>query len=168
MSPIPAVDERLVTLVREVELDQDHLRRVIGRLTAIGSSPIGFRNTGTPEDAAVADFVAEQMRRLGLHDVAIEPVEVDAWRFLAASVAVGTDAGAASSAQPTYRAVSFGGVPATPPGGISARLVDIGDGRRTRWTPATSTGHSSCWTGALRPSIPRPWFWNSCSAALPG
>lgn len=145
MSPIPAVDQHVVTVVRQLQLDQDYLRSVITRLTAIGSSALGFRNTGTPEDVAVAEYVAEQMRTIGLRDVAIEPVEVDGWRFLDASVTVGavtvgaggTNSGAlptghaASSAHVTYRAVSFGGVPATPADGLTAHLVDVGEGRRT-------------------------------------
>ncbi len=96
-------------------------------MTAIGSSPLGFRTAGTPEDEAVAVFVADEMRAMGLWNVAIETVEVDAWRFHSASLTV-----PGSSADPpiSYRAVSFGGVPATPETGITARLVDIGDGRR--------------------------------------
>ena len=47
------------------EIDQVYLRHVVERLSSIGSSPLGFRATGTPEDRAVADFVAAEMRDIG-------------------------------------------------------------------------------------------------------
>ena len=125
------VDDDLCTLVRDVDVDQEFLRRVITHLTGIGSSPLGFRTTGTPEDRAVAEYVADQMRAIGLSGVAIEPVTVDAWRFLGAGVTVGADRTSdVKTAQ--YDAVSFGGVIGTGPDGVTGRLVDIADGRRTR------------------------------------
>lgn len=128
MSSRPAVDPRSVSVVAGLCLDQEYLRHVISTLTSIGSSPLGFRTTGTPEDAAVAEFVAAQMREIGLAGVAVEPVTVDAWRFLGAGVELTGCAGAPGTA--VYRAVSFGGVPSTPPGGITSTVIDIGDGRR--------------------------------------
>lgn len=128
MSTRTVVADDLLALVRSVDIDQGLLRRVVTDLSGIGSSPLGFRNTGTPEDLAVAQYVAEQMRAVGLSGVAIETVSVDAWRFLDAGVTVG----APGHAQTRYQAVSFGGVPGTGPDGRTARLVDIGDGRRTR------------------------------------
>lgn len=118
----------LVDFVRDLDIDQDYLRRVISTLTAIGSSLLGFRNTGTPEDRAVADFVSTEMRAIGLTDVALEPVEVDAWRFLGGSVQVHPPGD--GSGTMTYQAVSFGGTPPSPHGGITATVVDIADGRR--------------------------------------
>ncbi len=121
-------DPSLVNVVRDLDIDQDYLRRVISTLTAIGSSPLGFRNAGTPEDRAVADFVSTEMRAIGLTDVAQEPVEVDAWRFLGGSVRVHLPGD--KSGTMTYQAVSFGGMPPSPHGGITGTVVDIADGRR--------------------------------------
>ena len=134
------VDEELLTLVRDVDVDQAALRAVVTHLTGIGSSPMGFRNTGTPEDLAVAEYVADRMRVIGLSGVAIEPVRVDSWRFLGGGVTVGAPGAAdsAATAGPSDRAdvrfdaVSFGGVVGTGRAGITARLVDAGDGRRAR------------------------------------
>ncbi|MET3807916.1 hypothetical protein ABIB25_004943 [Nakamurella sp. UYEF19] len=122
------VDQSVVDLVRDLDIDQDYLRRVITTLTGIGSSPIGFRNTGTAEDLAVAEFVSAEMRAIGLVDVAREPVEVDAWRFLSASVEAHLPGNEPKTV--TYEAVSFGGMAPTPDGGISGLVVDIADGRR--------------------------------------
>ncbi len=108
-------------VVRQLSIDESYMRRVIEHLSGIGSSPLGFRTTGTPEDAAVASFVAAEMEALGLADVAVEDVEVDGWRFKSASLELDSS---------RYEGASFGGVPATPPGGLHGRLVDVGTGRR--------------------------------------
>lgn len=123
-----SIDTRSVELVRSLPIDQGFLRRIIIELTSIGSSDVGFRTTGTVEDAAVATFVAAEMHAMGLCDVAVEEVEVDAWRFRSATVCAAPRTGEALGID----AVSFGGIPATPAGGITARLVDVGDARRRR------------------------------------
>ena len=66
-------------------------------------------------------FVAEQMAAIGLSDVRLEPVPVDAWRFRGASLAVDGDVLPCSS---------FGGVPGTPPDGLEGELVFVGEGSR--------------------------------------
>ncbi|MET0699083.1 MAG: M20/M25/M40 family metallo-hydrolase [Mycobacterium sp.] len=119
------MDERLVELVKALKLDGEYLRSTIQTLTAIGSSPLGYRNAGTSEDREVAAFVSAEMQRIGLSDVAVEEVPVDAWRFTGARVELSTDDGVA-----TFECSSFGGIPPTPPGGITARLVDVKDPRR--------------------------------------
>ena len=113
----------LLRRVGGLPIDQDYLRRVIRELTAIGSSPLGFRTTGTPEDRAVAAYVSEQMLAIGLSNVAVEGVEVDAWRFRSASVK-------SPEASWLHEGVSFGGVPGTGPAGVTGQLVDVCDGRR--------------------------------------
>lgn len=110
-----------LAIVRSLSIDESYMRRVVEHLSSIGSSPLGFRTTGTPEDAAVASFVAEEMAAIGLVDVAVEDVEVDGWRFKSAALELD---GA------TYEGASFGGVPPTPPGGLRGRLVDVGVGTR--------------------------------------
>ncbi len=122
--PLPAV--------RDLRLDESYLRRVVDHLCSIGSSPLGFRTTGTPEDAAVAAFVRAEMLDMGLADVAVEDVEVDAWRFRAAVLQV---AGGAR-----YEGASFGGVPPTAPGGLHGLLADIGTGERHRLDGRDLTG----------------------------
>jgi hypothetical protein len=42
---------------------------------------LGFRVAGTPEDLETANFIAEEMRKMGLVNVSLEPVPLDAWEF---------------------------------------------------------------------------------------
>jgi peptidase M28-like protein len=111
-------------LARSLELDPAYLRQIVEELSSVGSSPLGFRATGTPEDREVAGIVERELLEIGLHDVAIEPVRVDGWRFRHASLAV--------VAGEQYVAASMGGVPPTPEGGVTAPLVDAGTGERRR------------------------------------
>lgn len=127
MTSARQVDPALISLVRELRVDQDYLRHIIDRLTSIGSSPLGFRNTGTEEDAAVAGFVANELSAMGLADVAVEDVEVDAWRFKSATVETSKTEGRTPT---SFSGCSFGGVPATPTDGVTARVVDVRDARR--------------------------------------
>jgi hypothetical protein len=120
-------DEAL-TLARALPIDPQRLRATVERLAGVGSSPLGFRTTGTPEDREVAEYAADAMRDCGLADVAIEEVTVDGWRFLGASLdAVGD----------RIEASSMGGVPPTPR-----------EGSRRRWsTPAQPS--RGAWTGSI-------------------
>ena len=117
-----AETERSVRTAARLSIDPVYLRSTVDALCRIGSSPLGFRNTGTTEDAAVAQYVGDQMRSIGLQDVAVEEVVVDAWRFLEASVTTADGS--------TVQACSWGGVPGTGPGGVSGPLVYLRDARR--------------------------------------
>jgi Iap family predicted aminopeptidase len=110
-------------IVPDVErrVDPSYLRHVVERLSAIGSCPLGFRVAGTPEDRRAAAFIAGEMRSLGLRDVGIEPVPVDAWRFREAYVQAG---------RKRYECASMGGVPGTGPRGVSGRLIAVHRGGR--------------------------------------
>lgn len=108
-------------MVRDLEIDHGYLRHVVDRLTSVGSSPLGFRNTGTVEDAAVAEFVSGEFHAMGMVDVAIEEVDVDAWRFRSATVSA--RAGEFLTTSVSFDYWSFEGVSATPPDGITGRLV---------------------------------------------
>lgn len=114
----------LADQVARLEVSPDLIRSVITELTAIGSSPLGFRTTGTPEDFATAEAVASRFRAAGLEQVAIEKVTVDSWRFRSASVR--------TPATGVIPASSFGGVPGTPPQGSTGRLVDLRDPLRRK------------------------------------
>ena len=112
----------MLDFARNAPIDATYLRHVVARLSSIGSSPLGFRATGTPEDRAVADFAASEMRDIGLSDVALEPVPVDGWRFIGATVQVTGGAG--------YECAAMGGAPPTGKNGVLAPLVDVGTGER--------------------------------------
>jgi Iap family predicted aminopeptidase len=100
------------------------LARLVESISSVGSHPLGFRVTGTPEDERVADLVAGEMEAIGLRDVEIESVPVDAWRFRGASVTL--DDGR------EIEAASLGGVPPTGEAGITGEVVFVGDGRLRR------------------------------------
>src|SRR4051812_37897308 len=108
----PRVDEAFAR-PRALAIDQAELRETVEHLAGFGSSPLGFRTTGTPEDRAAAEYAAEQFRAIGLEDVAIEEVRVDGWRFEGACLEAG---------EHRFEASSMGGVPAVD--GLEARLVD--------------------------------------------
>jgi hypothetical protein len=115
---------RSLAAAAALEIDERRLRDVVERLSAIGSSPLGFRVTGTPEDAEAARLAADELRAAGLSDVATEPVAVDGWRFDHASVAICDAPGA------EFDAASMGGVPQTRPKGVTGRLVHVRTGTR--------------------------------------
>lgn len=142
----PVVHPELVAAVRALDVDESYLRSCVERLCAIGSTPRGFRTTGTPEDLAVAELVAAEMRGMGLVDVAVEPVVVDGWRFGSAGVVV--------DGTPAVEAVSWGGVPGTPAGGVTGPLVDVGTGRRRTLDRLGLAGAVVLldWTDAAAPS----------------
>ena len=119
----PATSPDLARLVRTLLIDPGQLMDDVRALAALGSSDLGFRVTGTPQDRAAAEHVTSRMREIGLADVAVEDVAVDAWHFRGASAAV--------AGGPVCRAASFGGVPGTGPDGVVGPLVDVGDGART-------------------------------------
>ena len=105
----------------ESAVDEDYMREVVARLSSIGSSPLGFRVAGTPEDRETAAYVAGELDAIGLEDVALEPVPVDAWRFLGARLDVGGE---------ILECATFGGAPPTAAEGVEGELVDAGRGTR--------------------------------------
>jgi Iap family predicted aminopeptidase len=113
-------------------LDADRMLATVNRLAAIGSTPLGCRLTGTPEDHHAAESVADALAGAGLTEVALEPIEVDAWRFVGADLTVGGQ---------TFPAVSWSGVPATPSGGITGPLTDLGTPTRRGLDGAELSGH---------------------------
>jgi Iap family predicted aminopeptidase len=95
---------------------------VVATLAGIGSHPLGFRVAGTPEEGEAVDFVAGEMRSLGLENVTKEPVPVDGWRLEEAFVELedGT----------RVEGASLGGVPQTGAKGVTGELVRVGRGGR--------------------------------------
>ena len=105
-----------------ITIDEDILVRVVRDLASIGSCEEGFRVTGTPEDRRAAEYIAGELAGVGLQDVGIEEVPVDAWRFHHASVTL------ADGTQ--WECASLGSFPPTPKDGVTGEVVVVGDGRR--------------------------------------
>ncbi len=88
-------------------------------LTSLGTDPtLGFRLAGTSAEHAASYYVRDQLTGMGLSDVHLEAVPVDAWDFKGASVSVGGK---------TLTASSFAGVPGTA-GPLEAEIVYVDDG----------------------------------------
>jgi hypothetical protein len=102
-------------------IDTTYLRHVTERLTAFGDTPDGWRPGGSPANLQSVEWIACEMRSLGMRNVAKLPVPIDRWVFNGASVTV--------EGGPTAEASSWGGVPGTPAGGITAEVVDVGLGQ---------------------------------------
>jgi hypothetical protein len=120
---MPAAGHALDTALA-LPVERERLGVTVERLSALGSSPLGFRAAGTPEDRRAADMAAEDLAAAGLERVTIEDVPVLGWSFGGARVEAG-------GLRP-YEAASMGGVPGTGPSGVSGRLVAAGDGARRR------------------------------------
>jgi hypothetical protein len=87
---------------------------------SLGTNPeLGFRWAGTTAERAVSNRVAEEMKAMGLRNVRLEPVPVDVFEFEEASLTVGGRRLTAST---------VGGVPPTPPEGVTAPVVYVRGG----------------------------------------
>lgn len=97
-------------------------------LTSQGTSPEwGWATGGTPADNNRANYLADELRAMGLR-VRLEPVPVDVLTFHSASVFVGST---------QLHASTFGGVQPTPLGGVTGQVVYVGRGGDTAYLPGT-------------------------------
>jgi len=87
------------------------------------SSSLGTRTAGSDAEHAAADFIAAEMKKIGLSGVEKVPVDVDKWQFNGASLAI---AGIDKVISPHSYATA-----STPAAGITAEIVYAGDG--TMW-----------------------------------
>ena len=94
---------------------------VENRLIALGAaqSYLGLRSAGDTADNAAARYIAAMLRRIGLRNVRLEPVPIDAWVFHSASVAVGAR---------TMRCSALNASRSTPRAGITAPVVYVHGG----------------------------------------
>jgi Iap family predicted aminopeptidase/LysM repeat protein len=87
------------------------------------SSPIGTRTAGSDAEHAAADWLAEQMQKIGLSDVEKVGAKVDKWQFNDAKIQLEGDS---ESIQLHSYATA-----ATPAAGLTAEIVYVGEG--TMW-----------------------------------
>ena len=113
-------------------LDVDYLRHVTETVTEFGDTPTGWRPGGSPASLETVNWIAKEMKSVGMKAVSKLPVPIDRWVFNGASVAV--DGGS------TYEASSWGGVPGTAPGGIQAEVLNLGQGRAVDYEGVDATG----------------------------
>jgi Iap family predicted aminopeptidase len=104
-------------------LDMGYVKQVTRHLGTIGSSKLGFRVTGTPQDEETASYLADQMDAIGLEDVSVETLTDDGWLFTGGSVHA-----KGSGLDRSFPVSSLGSMPGTPQGGVSGRIVPVGYG----------------------------------------
>lgn len=105
-------------------------------LCSLGTNPDqGQRWGGSSADDEAARFIAKQMNAIGLKNVRLEPVPIDEFEYTHADVTVGDT---------VLPATGFMGVRGTPPGGITAPVVYVGQGTgkefdaaEAAWGPVT-------------------------------
>ena len=113
-------------------IDVGYLRHVTETVTEFADTPDGWRPGGSPANLDAVDWIAREMKAVGMTAVKKLAVPIDRWVFNGASVAV--DGGS------TYEACSWGGVPGTAPGGIHAEVLDLGQGRAADYEGIDATG----------------------------
>ncbi|MCQ2453994.1 MAG: M28 family peptidase [Clostridia bacterium] len=87
---------------------------------SLQDNSLGFRTAGSDAEHRAAEFIAEEMRAIGLQDVELIPVTVDKWQFNGASLTIeGTDI--------DLMPVSYM-LNGTSAEGITAEIVDCGTG----------------------------------------
>lgn len=97
----------------------DYAKKIAETLCSFGNHPVyGGRQAGSRAENAAADFLAGEMKRLGLQDVRKEGFPCDFWEFRGASLRVETPEGALPEIQP-YAYASGG----TEGEGITAELL---------------------------------------------
>ena len=104
-------------------IDMSYVEEVTKHLTTIGSNPMGFRVFGTPQDKETAEYIAGEMRNVGVQDVNVEPLTGDGWLFKGGSVEM-----TAGGKTDTFEVSSLGGVPGTDAEGVSGQIVPVGYG----------------------------------------
>ena len=85
------------------------------------NSELGGRNAGSDAEHATADYLAGLMEEIGLSDVEKAAADCDRWQFNGASLTIG---------EKEYPVYSYA-TASTPPEGITAEMVYVGDG--TMW-----------------------------------
>jgi Iap family predicted aminopeptidase len=120
-SGLLASEEKTVDWMKEIveRLDMEYAEEIVDTVCAMGDSSLGFRGAGGPSDIEAAEYIAEEMDNMGLLDVALEGVPVDAWEFRGAYLEV--------DGMERMEAASFGGSPGTD-GPLERDIVWVGNG----------------------------------------
>jgi carboxypeptidase Q len=113
----PALVQQL-TAIRDLGLTDDYAYRQVAHLT----ENIGPRPVGSPQAQAAIEYVAGEMRQLGL-EVRLEPVRARHWVRGAETAELVEYPGQASGTVQKILLTALGGNQPTPPQGITAEVV---------------------------------------------
>ncbi|MEM3870037.1 MAG: M28 family peptidase [Candidatus Korarchaeum sp.] len=134
--PVQALPSATEELSLAEKVDISYAKYIVEKLTSIGSYKepkfLGFRVAGTEQDLESAKFIVEEMRKMGLANVSLEPVPVDAWEFRGARLELENGK--------VYLASSYGGSPGTGERGIEGELVYVAGGLRENYEGVNVSG----------------------------
>src|SRR6266849_1066682 len=116
--PLPPALVQELTAIRDAGLTDDYAYRQVAHLT----ENIGPRPVGSPQAQAAIEYVAGEMRKLGL-DVRLEPVQARRWLRGAETAELVEYPGQVPGTTQKVVLTALGGNHPTPPEGITAELV---------------------------------------------
>jgi len=117
---LPAVLLQELTAIRYAGLTDDYAYRQVAHIT----ENIGPRPVGSPQAQAAIEYVAGEMRKLGL-DVRLEPVPARRWTRGAETAELVEYPGQASGTIQKIVLTALGGNHPTPPEGITGEIVVV-------------------------------------------
>jgi carboxypeptidase Q len=109
-----------LSAIKATALNDDYAYRQLAHLT----ENIGPRPTGSLQANAAAEYVAEELRKLGL-DVRLQPVTVSHWVRGAESAALVEYPGMVSSTTQKIVLTALGGSTSTPADGLTADVIAV-------------------------------------------
>ena len=117
-TPLPPELIQQLSAIRDAALTDDYAFRQVAHIT----ENIGPRPVGSPQAQSAIEYVAGEMRKLGL-DVHLEPVQARNWIRGAESAELVEYPGQAPGTTQKIVLTALGGNRPTPPGGITAEVV---------------------------------------------
>jgi Zn-dependent M28 family amino/carboxypeptidase len=109
-----------LSAIKAAALNDDYGYRQLAHLT----ENIGPRPTGSPQASAAAEYVAAELRKLGL-EVRLEPVTVPHWVRGVETAALVEYPGMVPSTTQKIVLTALGGSSSTPPDGLTADVVTV-------------------------------------------
>lgn len=107
------------------KVDSDYGFSVAKKLISFRNTEKGFRLAGTRAENEAADWIAEEMKSIGLQEVTKESLRADSWDFREATVTV-----LSPNKSESMEVCSFPFLEGTAPEGITGEVVYVGDGTR--------------------------------------
>ena len=107
------------------KVDSDYGFSVAKKLISFRNTEKGFRLAGTRAENEAADWIAEEMKSIGLQEVTKESLRADSWDFREATVTV-----LSPNKSESMEVCSFTFLEGTAPEGITGEVVYVGDGTR--------------------------------------
>ncbi len=114
-------EEDVKKYVQAIDMDYAYqLTETLSTDTSMHDNALGFRTSGSDAENKAAEFIAEEMKKIGLKNVEMEPITVDKWQFNGASLTL-------KNSDLSLEPVSYM-VNGTDEKGITAEIVDVGEG----------------------------------------